>query len=377
LSDPTARGRARVLLLINDLARAGAETQLVELALGLDTERYEVEIVLLKWINDFEERLRTGGIRVTALRRRGSWDLRVLPRLSCALERLQPDVLHAHLFLGNLHGVVMGRLSGIPVVIASQRTSYEASLRPLLRRLARRVHSYADRVIVNARASLEEERAAGVPADRLVYIPNGVPLPSAAPASRAELGLAEGPLVVAVGQLTSDKGHHHLIEAWPEVQRAHPGASLLILGEGPLRESLESRVRALGVAAGVRLPGFRPGVGGVLAACDVFVQPSVNEGMPNALLEAMAAGRPVVASRIGGIPDVVDAVSGALVPPGDPPALARAISALLSDPERRRVAGAAASQRVRQEFSVERMVERTERLYAALLARNRPSRGPG
>jgi glycosyltransferase involved in cell wall biosynthesis len=276
----------------------------------------------------------------------------------------RPDVVHSFLFLSNAVTAPVARLAGVPALILSQRCSYEATAPPHWRRLARWSHRLADRVVVNSRAALEEERRAGAPADTTTYIPNGVDVAEEGPPARAALGLPEGFLVVAVGQLSEIKGHRYLIEAWPEVVRAHPAARLVLVGDGPRGPALQEQARRLGVDGSVFFLGFRPDGRRYAAAADVFVQPSLTEGMPNAVLEAMAAGRPVIATRVGGVPELItDGETGRLVPPADPAALAAAIASLLADEAERLRLGGAARARTRAEFSADTVRSAFEGLY--------------
>ncbi len=365
----TAAPRVRVLFVINDLARAGAETQLVELVRALDPSLYERRIVLLKERNDFGDVLASAGIPVVALRRRGPRDLGVLFRLYREMRAFRPDVVHSFLFLANLLAAMVGRVARVPRIVLSQRCSYEATFTPFWRRVARLSHRLADRVLVNSQAALEEERAAGFARDRLVYVPNAARA-VAGTANRWALGLPPGPLAVSVGQLETMKGHRFLVEAWPAVREAIPDAVLAIVGDGPCRRSLEEDARRLGVADSVRFLGFRAPADPFFSACDVLVQPSLTEGLPNAVLEAMTAGRAVVASRVGGVPElVVDGETGLLVPPGDAPALARALGTLLGDPARRARLGAAAAARARSTFSMEAVRAKVEEAYALTAGR--------
>lgn len=361
--------KRRVLFVINDLSRAGAETQLVALALALDPARHEVAIVLLKERNQFAAELGARGIPVTPLRRRGFWDLGLPLRLSRAIQAFEPDIVHASLFLANLMAALVARDAGAPALVLSQRCSYEETLGPSLRRLARWSHGRADHVIVNSRAAWKEEVDAGFPPARLATIANGVEC-SGGGVTRAALGLPEGPLVVAVGTLDAVKGHRHLLEAWPEVRRAIPSAQLVLVGDGPLREELPRRAAGLGLGDSVRFLGFRSPARPFAAAADVFVLPSLTEGMPNAVLEAMCLGRAIVASRVGGVPELIqEGESGLLVPPGDARALSAAITALLGDAPRREALGQAAAARAHTRFSVQAMVEATEAVYDAVSMR--------
>jgi glycosyltransferase involved in cell wall biosynthesis len=209
-------------------------------------------------------------------------------------------------------------------------------------------------------------------------IPYGVnprqfrPDPAARASVRAELGLAEdAPLVVGLGRLVAKKGFGVLLEAWPAVLRACPAATLAIAGYGDLREPLERQAAELGLGASVRFPGQleRERAAAYVAAADVFALPIVREGvdgLPNVLLEAMGAGRAVVASRVAGVPDVVDdEVHGLVVPERDPAALAAALTRLIADPGLAARLGAAARERVERELTWERAAERYEAALAA------------
>jgi glycosyltransferase involved in cell wall biosynthesis len=357
--------RTRVLYVINDLARAGAETQLVTLALALPAQSYEVRIVLLKHRNDFADVLAAAGIPVVALRRRGPADGAAVLRLAREVRRFRPHVVHSFLFPANLLAALVGRAARVPRVIVSQRSSYEATLASPWRGLARLGHRLADCVVVNSRAALEEEIAAGCPPRLLVHVPNAAPDRGSGPEGRPD-GIPAGGFVLSLGQLDSRKGHRVLIAAWPAVVRAQPAARLVLVGDGPCRGELEAQARALGVTASVTFAGFRAPADPFLSASRLLVQPSLTEGMPNAVLEAMSAGRPVVASRIGGVPElVVHEETGLLVAPGDPEALAAAIVRMLSDPAGAVRMGTAGAARARALFSIESMRRAIESIYAA------------
>jgi glycosyltransferase involved in cell wall biosynthesis len=355
-------GRTRVLYVINDLARAGAETQLVALACALPRARYEVRIVVLKERNDFVDVLAAASIPVVALHRKGPADVGVVWRLAREVRRFRPQVLHSFLFPANLFAAVAGRALGVPRVIVSQRSSYEATLPLTWRWIARAGHRLAHRVIVNSRAALQEELAAGGPAALLVHVPNAAR--EAGPVPDRAGDMPSMPFVLSVGQLDVPKGHCVLLAAWPDVVRARPEARLVLVGDGPCHSALGDQARALGVEGSVTLAGFRADAGRFIAACRLLVQPSLTEGMPNAVLEAMSAGRAVVASRVGGLPEiVVDGETGFLVAPGDARALADAILGLLADPERAARLGAAGAARARAGFSIDAVRMAIETIY--------------
>jgi glycosyltransferase involved in cell wall biosynthesis len=357
----------KVLLLISHLTRAGAETQLVELARALDRTLHSVEVVLIKERNDFSAALSDAGVPVTALRQRGRLGLAgAWLRLVRHLRTRPPDVLHTYLYFGNLVGVLAGRTAGIPAVIASQRSSYlQPSTRPIWPAPGRYAQRLADRLIVNSQALRCEELAAGFPESRLVCIPNGV---RAVAGDSATAELDGAPRVLCVGRLDAEKGHTLLLDAWPAVRAAHPNAVLSLLGDGPLAAALAAQVQRLGIADSVRFLGFHAPATPFLLGCDVCVQASPSEGMPNALLEAMAAGRPVVASAAGGTVElVVDGVTGRLAPPGDSGALAAALIEILGQPGLWRPWGEAGRRRVGERFSMEVCAEATAAVYRDVL----------
>ncbi|MCC6146935.1 MAG: glycosyltransferase family 4 protein [Anaerolineaceae bacterium] len=209
----------------------------------------------------------------------------------------------------------------------------------------------------------------GIRPEKIVVIPNGVDQPDIpserAAAVREGLALQEnGFLILSAGRLWAEKGHVHLVNAMPEILRAAPNAILALAGEGALRTELEAQARSLEIAEHVRFLGTRLDVLDWMAAADVFVLPSNSEGMPNALLEAMALGRAVVATRVGGVPEVVkDGQNGLLVPPQNPSALASAILHLLLTPQERQRLGQNARLMIQQNFEIEKMRQQ----YAALL----------
>jgi glycosyltransferase involved in cell wall biosynthesis len=359
-------GRTRILYVINDLARAGAETQLVTLACALPAERYEARITLLKERNDFADVLVRAGIPVVALHRTRPFDLGVAIRLAREVRRFRPHVVHSFLFPANLLAAAVGRATGVPRIVVSQRSSYEATLSPVWRRLARVGHRLAHRVVVNSQAAMDEEVASGFPRDLLVHVPNAAPEGATVRGGAFAPDVPDRGFVLSLGQLDPHKGHATLIAAWPEVVKARPDARLVLVGDGPCRTGLEAMSQRLGVAQSVTFAGFHAPAAAFVSACEILVQPSLTEGMPNAVLEAMAAGRPVVGTRAGGIPELVaDGETGLLVPPGDPAGLARALVALLQDTTRARAMGAAGAVAARGRFSIESVRHRIEEIYGA------------
>jgi glycosyltransferase involved in cell wall biosynthesis len=193
-----------------------------------------------------------------------------------------------------------------------------------------------------------------------------------------ELWLPAGaPVVGNIAALVAHKGQRFLVEAATAIVRARPDTQILIFGEGELRPALQRQIKSLGLDHHVKLVGFRPDILSLLCGLDVFVMSSLTEGLGTSILDAMAASRPVVATTAGGIPEtVVDGVTGLLVPPGHAAPLAEAVIALLGDPARRQAMGAAGLARVREHFTVDRMVDATLAVYERVADRRRAAGTP-
>jgi glycosyltransferase involved in cell wall biosynthesis len=365
--------RLRVLTLIDHLAASGgAETLAAAIAMGLDPTRFERTACATREADPaVVERLRAAGVDVFVLGRRRTLSMGPWLRIFGFLRRERIDVLHAHKFGSNVWGVLLGRLARVPVVIAHEHTwSYEG--RPVRKLLDRHlVARGANLVVAVSRADrarmVTMER---IPPGRVEVVPNGIP-PLPEPSGRdvrAELGIAPAaPVVLAVGLLRPQKALDNLVHAATELAPAHPGLRMLIAGGGPEQASLEALVRELDLGGTVTLLGSRDDVPDLLAVADVAVNSSNFEGTPLAVLEYMAAGKAIVATSVGGIPDVItEGVEGVLVPPRDPQALAAAIGDLLEDPERRARLGAAARERQQRELTLDATVRRFEELYAEL-----------
>jgi glycosyltransferase involved in cell wall biosynthesis len=246
-----------------------------------------------------------------------------------------------------------------------------------MRFLDRRTIHRADRVCVLSKAlSADLRERTGLPADRIAVIPNGIDtaaadraLAAAGEAARAGLGLSHADLVVAsIGRLHRQKGFDVLLEAFRPLALAHPRGRLIIAGEGPERAALEEKAAALGIAGRVLFTGAVSSPWNVLAAADIFVLPSRYEGMPNALLEAMAAALPVVATGVGAVPEMIeDSRQGFVVPPQDPQAIAAALDRLSWSPDLRKEMGRRGRETAKGSFSPAAAMDRLVALYESLL----------
>jgi glycosyltransferase involved in cell wall biosynthesis len=376
--------RIRVVHCISALRIGGTEGQLAELITRLPRERFEQLLVLVTGGGPLLERVRGAGCRVVELGFGFKGGLALSGRLALIkallrywqeLRAFRPDIVHAQLFWANVLSVTAARLARVPVVITARRALDRGDEEP---RWARHALNLANRfttsILANSdavrRDTLAHER---VRPESVTVIPNGVPVElygrEHPDGVRRELNLPEeSAVLVTVANLRPVKGHEDLLRAVALLRRSHPGLRLLLAGrDGGILPRLQSLARELDLGERVIPLGERRDVPRLLAAADVAVQPSHREGFPNAILEAMSAGRPVVATAVGGNPEALrDGIDGFLVPPRDPPALAAAIDRLLSSPELRRRMGESARRRVEAEFSMERMVQRVAAWYESL-----------
>jgi glycosyltransferase involved in cell wall biosynthesis len=366
------QARRRVLMLVDHLNEGGGERFAAGLAVHLPRDRFEVTVCTSRHPpGPLRAEVEAAGIRHVGLDRRGRFDVARLAGLVRLLRRERFDVLHAHKFGSNLWGSLFGRACRVPVVVAQEQTwSYEG--RPLRRFLDGRVIGRLAHAFV-AVSSADRERMIdleSVPRAKTIVIPNAyVPRPGGGGDLRAELGLrSDVPLVGTVCIHRRQKALEVLLEAFAVVTGRLPEARLAIGGSGPETEGLERLAAQLGLGDRVRFIGRRRDVDAVLRGLDVAAMSSDFEGTPLFALECMANGVPLVATAVGGLPDVVmDGETGLLVAPRDPAALAGAIEALLRDPDRRARMGEAARARLAG-FTIERAAERFAALYERLLA---------
>jgi glycosyltransferase involved in cell wall biosynthesis len=311
------------------------------------------------------------GVHVLSLERGSRADIAAWWPLVSFLRDHRVDILHTHKFGSNLWGTLLGRLAGVPVIIAHEHTwSFEGqSLRCLLDRSV--IGRAADVVLAvsreDVRKMVDVER---IDPNRIRFIPNGIAPKSPDHGSdiRAQLGISStAPVIGCVGNLRPQKALHHLVECASILVREFPDVRVLVVGGGSDEARIRSLVRHRDLLDTVLLLGDRTDVPDILAGLDLAVSTSDWEGSPLAVMEYMAAGLPVVATRVGGVPDLVTPdVNGLLVEPGDVQGLAREIAGLLRDPKRRAVMGANGRRRQRLEFDINLMLRRLELLYEEL-----------
>jgi glycosyltransferase involved in cell wall biosynthesis len=360
-----------VLLVGDSLALGGTEGQFVEIACGLKKAKWDVHVRCLRAAGPLRRVLDAAGLHVESCGPGSFRSPRVVPAilaLARYLRRHRIELVHSFDFYSNLLSVPAARIARVPLTIASQRDL--GDLRPRLQqRLHRAVLRLADLVVVNSPVVAERlRRRKTVAAERLVLIPNGVDVARFAPAAPVRSG---GPWTTSgtLANLRPEKGLTDLVRAAALVRDRHPHHRVAIWGEGPMRGQLQAMIRESGLANTVHLRGTTMAPAAALRELDVFVLPSLSEACSNALLQAMATGRPVVATAVGGNTALITAnVTGLLVPPGDARALAAAITRLIDDPSFAAALGARACRRVQRDFGVDRMLANLQSLYERGLA---------
>jgi glycosyltransferase involved in cell wall biosynthesis len=347
-------GQNQVLLTVNGLREIGQRAALVAHPDG-ELRRRAAE-----------------GLELIPIAPRSEMDLAAAWRLNRVVKRLQPDVIHAH----DPHGIAMASLALSlgssssragrgPALVASRRVDFHLKGNSLSRWKNRQVDCFIAASDAIRRILVSD----GVSEERVVTVHEGIDVERIAGTSPVNVHEAfwlphRAPVVGNVAALVPHKGQRHLIEAARLVIQEIPDTRVVILGEGDLREQLERQIREHHLEKHVLLPGFRTDVIGCIKGFDVFAMSSVTEGLGTSLLDAMACGRPIVATSAGGIPEVVvNGETGVLTPPRDHHAMARAIVDLLEDEPRRVRMGQAGFARVRQHFSAEQMVAGTAAVY--------------
>ncbi len=361
----------RIAQLIPALTVGGAERIVSLLAIAQQRAGHTVSVVSLgprsgSWI---ERELEDNGVEMVFLDKGPGFDARVLPRLGRWLRTARPAVLHTHLHV--LKYLLPTRLAYRPPVIVhtlhnlarNEAVPSDQALQQLAFRWRVAPVAIGDAVAASATELYGRAPAA--------VIPNGVPVaafqspPGTRAALRAELGIPDdAPVLLSVGRLNPQKNHALLLTAFAEAGLAAAGARLLVAGTGDLHDALVAQAQALGIDGAVRFLGVRRDVPALLAAADLFVLSSRYEGNPLVVMEAMAAGRAVVATAVGCVPELVGPETGRLVPAEDPAALAQALGALAGDLRATAALGAAAAQTARDRFDVSVMARQYLSLYA-------------
>lgn len=367
---PRARPPYRVAFCITELDPGGAERQLVRLATRLDRNLFEPEVICLAGEGPLVTPLREAGMPVTCLGARGAFDApSIVFRLRRHFRRSRPDLVQTFLFHANVLGRVAARLAGVPVVVSGIRV---AERRRWHLRLDRITDRLVDRHVCVSRAVAEfSRREGGLPERKIVVIPNAVDVAAIKTAPRADLAEFDFPpqarMILFVGRLDEQKNPVRLIEAFRIVAATHADVRLLIVGQGPLEGELRRSAAPLGDR--VRFAGRREDVPSLLKAATCLALPSRWEGMPNVVLEAMAAGTPVVAAPAEGIGELLrDGAAGTIVHAAGSAEFASALGSVLDKPCEAVARARLAQDIAEKEFAPEAMVGGHQNLYLELLS---------
>ncbi len=379
----TAGAPAKVAFWAGSFERAWTQQFLVELLARLDRRRFEPIVLSVLKTGELLPVIEELGVPVHEFRTGASLfapaTIRGLAGAASFLRREGVQILSCLLGIMTIFGPFVGRAAGVPVVVNNQRNlGYW-----LKGRTKKAVYGFANRAIVDAvlvnseAAALELIDEFGVPGDKIIDVGVGIDLDRLSKADpnvavARELELDGRPVIGIVAKLSPVKGHEHFLGAAREVARARDDARFLVIGDGPRRAELAGMAGALGIDDRVHFLGARSDVPSLLKLMDVFALSSVSEGSPNAAIEAMAAGLPVVGPRVGGLPRIVDdGRSGLLVEPGDARELGRAMLDLIEDPGRARAMGRRGRAIAEERYDVATVVGRVEDTFSKLLSRSR------
>lgn len=383
----TAVARApRLTFLLTSLDLGGAQDQVVRVAAELADQGVDVRLVSMIPADGYTDQLNAAGVPWATLGMRpGRPDPRAILRLNRLIRRWRPDVVHAHMVHANLLGRIARPLAPIPVLVSTAHSIDEGGrAREIAYRLTDRLTDHTTNV---SRAAVERYIAVGAaPRHRISRVPNGVDIdrfrsdPSRRETMRRSLGLDPTAFLwLAVGRLDEAKDYPTMLNAFSQVGRTDRESVLIVAGDGPGEASLAQKVHGDRQEDRIRLLGRRSDIPDLMAAADAYVMSSAWEGLPMVLLEAAAAGLPIVATDVGGNREIAQPAENAiLVPPGNPGALATSMEAVeaATAPEREAM-GAAGRRIVAAEFALPRVIERWQALYDGLLAERGLSAGRG
>jgi glycosyltransferase involved in cell wall biosynthesis len=379
----TSQGKINVLRVITWLPLGGIERRLVELLPRIHGERFNITLCCLRERGPLAERLEAAGIPVICVPMRSRLDPRGIRNLTRLMRDRHIDIVHSHMYRSNVPATLAGRLARVPVVISQIHNVATWETRRQLwmdRFLCRWRHAV---VAVSEEVKREIVDRLRIPPQRCRVIYNGVeverfnlprkdPAALARPAGAGELGIPrENVVIIMVARFVAQKNHAALVRVAPRLVAQFPYITFLLVGDGPERVTIERSVRDSRLEPHFVFTGKRDDVPQLLALADISVLPSLREGFSNTILESMAAGLPVVASRVGGNAEAVEHErNGILIEPGDDAALETALARLIADEPLRRRMGEQSRSRA-ERFSLDKMARLTEELYLALLAGKR------
>lgn len=369
----------RVLFIVDSFNVGGTESQVAQIAQRLVRLGISVTIGCLKAEGPLLEAVRSAKIEIVEFRLGNSLyalrSQREILRLARFIQKRKFEVVHTHDLWSNLMGVPAAWIARTPIIISSQRDlAHLPWYTPFRRKVIARVHRMADRVVANCSAVRDVLLSEmGISADHVCTIRNGVNVERLAQTQNQRRRFFpeisdDQKLVAVVANMSSPvKGHAYLLDAARKIRESVPGVVFVLIGDGPLRAGLERDISDANLKECFIFLGKRDDAPLLLRCCDISLSPSLAEGLPNAVLEGMAAGLPVIATRVGGIPEIVeDGVSGVLIAPKSGEAIAKAVVQVLQRPEFARRVAAAGHRRVSEEFTFVRTIGQLLELYASV-----------
>lgn len=365
----------KVMHVIEDLESGGAERVVVELTRGLNAQHFSPMVCCLRKKGALAAELEQHGIPVFVMNKRSKIDLAMLWRLTRLLRSQKIAIVHCHVFTANLWGRLAALLARVPAIVTHEHSSISVD-RQAVHRLERLLSRGTDAVITVTEQLAQRWRdEIGVSAQNVRTVYNGLDVvhhltdPAAVRKLRSEFGLQKcGHVIGAVGRLEWRKNFKLLLEALAIVLHSHPNTTLMIVGAGEEETALKAHAVELKIAQNVIFAGYRADIAEMLGLFSVFCMSSDTEGISLALLEAITAGVPVVATRVGGTPEVIrDESMGTLVPPRNADALAHAVKAVLDHPQAAQHKAQTARQKVAEIFTKEKMIREIEMLYREII----------
>ena len=370
----------KVLHIISGLQPGGTEKFLVKLIEAWKGKDFEHAVIAFD-DGILKENFARLGISPIILTQKNWYDFRFLSLLFVSVKKLKPDIIHCrnatHVII---YGSIVAKILNLPLVVSVHGHPDFLAGSSFIKRLWYVVQKRSDK-IVTVSNSLKDVliRKGGIRPDKITVIHNGIGLvntqcdPIMEQKMRQELSIDNSDRIIGcVGTLRSVKGHKYLIQAMPLILDKFPHTCLVLVGDGPLRNDLERLAEKLKVRERIMFLGYRPDVSELMNIFDIFILPSLSEGLSNVLLEAMAASKPVIATNVGGNPEVVeDGRTGLLVPPKDPKKIAEAVNELLDNKNKRLEMGKAGLERVKEKFSISKTVREYKKVYLKVLHKGR------
>lgn len=378
-----------ILYIIPRPEIGGAERQLLMLMQGINRDRFCPHVICLDGEGSLLQDYRDASETCTVFHRQKAFDIQTLRLLTTYIKVLNPAIVHNWLYLANLYGSVAAHWANIPHIIVSQRglgiDPQHSWLKIQQMKIANRlIASLSNQLLVNARAVAEPMFKVGFKPAHTHVIYNGLELDlhistDQQIALRKELNIKDDQILLcAIARIDPKKDLATMLRAFALVIKKHPKARLFIVGGGfpHYQTELETLADHLNIRQSIDFLGFRNDPQAILSLCDISLLSSLTEGLPNAILESMALGKPVVATQVGGVPELIDdGIHGHLVPVGNHPLFAERICDLLDHPQKSQAMGQAGKEKAQRQFSRQAMVHNTENIYNQLLGTN-PSPGP-